>query len=132
MPFLAPLTCPECVLSACRSRLATAAKIPDFSSKDIFLPTPQRTRILLSAIINFIKFSEQCAPVVQTVRKKAEDLGQESESLMRERVRLETQLAQVQCGSSNCPFDPPRASDIFFLNIFPERSGRRTNPELKR
>ncbi|KAF8266011.1 Nuf2 family-domain-containing protein [Lactarius quietus] len=78
------------------SRLATAAKVPDFSSKDIFLPTSQRTRIILSAMINFIKFSEQCLPVVQKVRKKAEDLGQESESLMREHTRLETQLTQLQ------------------------------------
>jgi len=51
-------------------------------------------------MINFIKFSEQCAPVVQKVHKKAEDLAQESESLMRERARLETQLAQLQYGSS--------------------------------
>ena len=82
-----------------RSRLATAAKVPDFSSKDIFLPTSQRTRIILSAMINFIKFSEQCLPVVQKVRKKAEDLAQESESLTRDHARLETQLAQLQYGS---------------------------------
>ncbi|KAH8988370.1 Nuf2 family-domain-containing protein [Lactarius akahatsu] len=78
------------------SRLAGAAKVPDFSSKDIFLPTSQRTRIILSAMINFIKFSEQCTPVVQKVRKKAEDLSQEGESMMRERARLETQTAQLQ------------------------------------
>ncbi len=74
--------------------------MPDFSSRDIFVPTPQKTRIILSAVINSIKFSEQCAPVVQKVHKKAEDLAQESESLMRERARLETQLAQLQYGSS--------------------------------
>ncbi|KAI9450939.1 Nuf2 family-domain-containing protein [Lactarius psammicola] len=78
------------------SRLAGAAKVPDFSSKDIFQPTSQRTRIILSAIINFIKFSEQCAPVVQKVRKREEDLGQERESLIRECTRLETQLVQLQ------------------------------------
>jgi len=47
-----------------------------------------------------IKFSEQCVPVVQNVHKKAGDLAQESEGLMCERARLETQLAQLQYGSS--------------------------------
>src|SRR6266702_2260432 len=69
-------------LNACSSRLASAAKVPDFSSRDFFVPTPQRTHIILSAMINFIKFSGQCAPVVQKVHKKAEYLAQESESLI--------------------------------------------------
>lgn len=113
-----------------RSRLATAAKVPDFSSKDIFLPTSQRTRIILSAMINFIKFSEQCLPVVQKVRKKAEDLAQESESLTRDHARLETQLAQLQYGSLTI---------IFWFNtrltwlpfFFSEKSGKQTNPESR-
>ena len=101
--------------------------MPDFSSRDIFVPTPQKTRIILSAVINSIKFSEQCAPVVQKVHKKAEDLAQESESLMRERARLETQLAQLQYGSSAVFRFTARISYAFFL----ERSGKQTNPELK-
>ena len=47
-------------------------------------------------MINFIKFSEQCLPVVQKVRKKAEEMAQENESLIREHARLETQLTQLQ------------------------------------
>ena len=101
--------------------------MPDFSSRDIFVPTAQRTRIILSAVINFIKFSEQCAPVVQKVHKKAEDLAQESESLMRERARLETQLAQLQYGSSVVFRFTARISYAFFS----ERSGKQTNQELK-
>ena len=66
-------------------------------------------------MINFIKFSEQCLPVVQKVRKKAEDMAQEDESLMREHTRLETQLSQLQYAPS-IAFRLPHASDmlIFF------------------
>lgn len=114
-----------------RSRLASAAKVPDFSSKDIFLPTSQRTRIILSAMINFIKFSEQCLPVVQKVRKKAEDLAQESESLMREHTRLETQLAQLQYGSLTTIFWFHTSLTWLPFFFFSERSGKQTSPELK-
>lgn len=86
-------------LNACRIRLADAAKVPDFSGKDIFAPTSERTRLILSAFINFVKFSEQCTPVVGKLRGKATDLIQEREDVSHERVRLETQLAQLKCGS---------------------------------
>lgn len=69
--------------------------------------------------------------MVQTVRKKAEDLGQESESLMRERVRLETQLAQVQCVFFHCPSDPPRASDIFFFKYLSREKRKADEPRVE-
>jgi len=103
--------------------LASAAKVPDFSSRDIFLPTSQRTRIILSALINFIKFSEQCAPIVQGVRKKAEDLAQDTENMMRERARLEMLLAQLQCVSSAYL---SRASDFALLYFQGKAKIRRT------
>jgi hypothetical protein len=76
-------------------------------------------------MINFIKFSEQCLPVVQKVRKKAEEMAQENEGLIREHARLETQLAQLQY--AHLPIHRVRASDF----IFAEKSGKRTNPEWK-
>lgn len=80
-----------------RIRLADAAKVPDFSGKDIFTPTSERTRLILSAFINFVKFSEQCTPFVAKLRGKAADLIQERESVSHERARLEAQLAQLKC-----------------------------------
>ena len=48
--------------------------------------------------------------MVQKVRKKADDLAQESESLIRDHARLETQLAQLQYGSLSS--DSPHVSDM--------------------
>jgi Nuf2 family len=79
-----------------RIRLADAAKVPDFSSKDIFAPTAERTRLILSAFINFVKFSEQSMPLVTKLRGKAADLIQERENAVHERARLEAQLAQLK------------------------------------
>lgn len=78
-------------------RLADAAKVPDFSGKDMFIPTSERTRLILSAFINFVKFSEQCAPFVEKLRGKAADLIQEREDVSHELSRLEAQLAQLKC-----------------------------------
>jgi kinetochore protein Nuf2 len=84
-------------LNTRRVRLADAAKVPDFSSKDIFAPTAERTRLILSAFINFVKFSEQSLPLVTKLRGKAADLMQARESTVHERARLEAQLAQLKC-----------------------------------
>jgi kinetochore protein Nuf2 len=84
-------------LRLCRVRLADAAKVPDFNSKDIFTPTSERTRLILSAFINFVKFSEQCMPFVEKLRGKAADLILEREDVSHERARLEAQLAQLRC-----------------------------------
>jgi len=86
-------------LNTRRIRLADAAKVPDFSGKDIITPTSERTRLILSALINFVKFSEQCMPFVSKLRGKAADLIRERESVSDERARLQTQLAELKCGS---------------------------------
>lgn len=84
-------------LNTRRVRLADAAKVPDFSGKDIFTPTSERTRLILSAFINFVKFSEQCMPLVSKLREKAADLIRERESVFDERARLQAQLADLKC-----------------------------------
>ncbi|KAI0303431.1 Nuf2 family-domain-containing protein [Multifurca ochricompacta] len=90
-------------------RLADAAKVPDFSGKDIFTPTSERTRLILSAFINFVKFSEQCMPFVAKLRGKAADLIQERESVAHERARLESQLAKLKAKRAE---DEPRLDGI--------------------
>ncbi|KAI0290457.1 Nuf2 family-domain-containing protein [Russula brevipes] len=90
-------------------RLADAAKVPDFSGKDIFTPTTERTRLILSAFINFVKFSEQSMPFVTKLRGKAADLIQEREDVSHERARLEAQLAQLKAKRAE---DEPKLDDI--------------------
>ncbi|KAH9998986.1 Nuf2 family-domain-containing protein [Russula vinacea] len=95
-------------------RLADAAKVPDFSGKDMFTPTSERTRLILSAFINFVKFSEQCAPFIEKLRGKAADLIQEREDVSHERSRLEAQLAQLKAKRAE---DEPRLDDIRQENV---------------
>ena len=72
------------------TRFALAAKVEDFSAKDIFIPERERTIILLSAFINFIKFTEQfCGALVN-------DLRERSEAIIVERDQIAEKLEIVQ------------------------------------
>lgn len=71
------------------TRFANAARILDFSAKDLYSPDPERTRFVLSAFINFVKFAEECAPFVSAVRDK-------SSAIIEEREQLAQDLAAVQ------------------------------------
>ncbi|KAI9508472.1 Nuf2 family-domain-containing protein [Russula earlei] len=95
-------------------RLADAAKVPNFSGKDIFTPTTERTRLILSAFINFVKFSEQSLPFVTNLRGKAADLIQERESVTHECARLEAQLVQLKAKRAE---DEPRLDGIRQENV---------------
>lgn len=62
----------------------------DFNSKDIFSPERERTLILLSAFINFVKFTEQyCNDFVKEIRDR-------SDALIVERDRVAEQLISLQ------------------------------------
>jgi kinetochore protein Nuf2 len=76
------------------SRFAKAARIDDFCAGDISHPERERTIDLLSAFINFIKFTEQCCDaLVKALRDNSVGIiterEQVSHALMenRERVR---------------------------------------------
>ncbi|KAA1478749.1 hypothetical protein DENSPDRAFT_875827 [Dentipellis sp. KUC8613] len=71
------------------TRFANVAKVHDFSAKDLCFPERERTRSILSAFINFIRFSEQCIPFVMSLREK-------SASLNDERAQAEKDLADIQ------------------------------------
>ncbi|TFY65685.1 hypothetical protein EVG20_g5406 [Dentipellis fragilis] len=71
------------------TRFANVAKVHDFSAKDLCFPERERTRSILSAFINFIRFSEQCIPFVMSLREK-------SASLNDERAQAEKELAEIQ------------------------------------
>lgn len=62
----------------------------DFNAKDIYNPERERTLILLSAFINFVKFTEQyCNAFVK-------DLRDRSEAIIIERDQVNEQLNEIQ------------------------------------
>jgi kinetochore protein Nuf2 len=64
--------------------------VEDFNAKDIFNPERERTLILLSAFINFVKFTEQyCNTFVK-------DLRDRSEAIIIERDQVIEQLNEIQ------------------------------------
>lgn len=49
-----------------------AARVPDFTAKDIGQPGRERTLYLLSAFINFVKFTEQwCNHFIKSICDKS-------------------------------------------------------------
>jgi kinetochore protein Nuf2 len=72
------------------TRFAKAARVEDFNAKDIFSPDRERTLILLSAFINFVKFTEQyCNAFVKELRNR-------SDSIVIERDQLTEQLTEIR------------------------------------
>ncbi|RDB21520.1 putative kinetochore protein NUF2 [Hypsizygus marmoreus] len=71
------------------TRFAKAARVDDFNAKDIFSPDRDRTLVLLSAFINFVKFTEQyCNAFVK-------DLRERSESVIIERDQVREQIIEI-------------------------------------
>lgn len=72
------------------TRFARAARVEDFNAKDIFNPERERTLMLLSAFINFVKFTEQyCNAFVK-------DLRERSENIVVERDQVSEQLSEIE------------------------------------
>ncbi|KAG8217350.1 Nuf2 family-domain-containing protein [Butyriboletus roseoflavus] len=74
------------------TRFANAARIMDFSAKDLHLPDPERTRFILSAFINFVKFAEQCTPFVANLRDQSTTIIDEREHVAQELAALQHKL----------------------------------------
>ncbi|KAF5323342.1 hypothetical protein D9611_005820 [Ephemerocybe angulata] len=72
------------------TRLARAARIDDFHAKDLYQPERDRTLIILSAFINFVKFTEQYC------EKFVKDLRQRSATLLVERDQLTQQVEEIE------------------------------------
>lgn len=65
-------------------RFAGAAQISDFGLPDLYIPETERTRNILSAFINFMKFNEQLDPLFSRLRAK-------SKTAVDKRVATETE-----------------------------------------
>ena len=77
-------------------RFANAAKINDFSSKDLYFPDPDRTRSIFSAFINFIKFSEQSETFINRLRDQSTAVIKERQAVTEETSELEHRMAQFK------------------------------------
>lgn len=72
------------------TRFSKAARVEDFNAKDVFSPDRERTLILLSAFINFVKFTEQyCNAFVKEMRSR-------SDAIITERNQVSEQLADIR------------------------------------
>ncbi|KAH9946391.1 uncharacterized protein BXZ73DRAFT_95891 [Epithele typhae] len=69
-------------------RFAESAKITDFSSADLYFPNPDRTRSILSAFINFMKFSEQSDAFITRLRDQSATLIRERQTVAEETEEL--------------------------------------------
>ncbi|KAJ6513821.1 Nuf2 family-domain-containing protein [Mycena vitilis] len=92
------------------TRLARAARVEDFCSKDIQAPERERTLFLLSAFINFVKFTEQfCEPFVKKLRERSDEIVAE-----RDRVshRLSDITQEIDIMKAKMAEDEPRCVQL--------------------
>ncbi|KAF5357895.1 hypothetical protein D9756_001783 [Leucocoprinus leucothites] len=79
------------------TRFAKAAQVEDFSAKDLFAPDKMRTLVLLSAFINFVKFTEQfCDQFVKDRREHAEKILVEREEAVEELEKVEHEIQAIK------------------------------------
>lgn len=74
----------------CRRRFAEAARIENFSSRDLSQPEAERTTNVLSGFINFIRFIEQeCEDYVKNTREKSDTFHDERRGI-EEKIQVMT------------------------------------------
>lgn len=77
-------------------RLAHAAKIEDFSAKDLYFPEPDRTRAVFSAFINFIKFTEQSEAFINRLRNQSSAVIKERQAVLEETAELQQRVSEFK------------------------------------
>ena len=78
-------------------RLAHAARVQDFCMRDLALPEPERTRNILSAIINFIKFAEERGGFLKKLRDQSASALTERERMEQQAAELKQKIAEIKC-----------------------------------
>ncbi|KAJ6547229.1 Nuf2 family-domain-containing protein [Mycena capillaripes] len=92
------------------TRLARAARVEDFCSKDIQAPERERTLYLLSAFINFVKFTEQfCEPFVKKLRERSDEMVAERDRVTR---RLLDITQEIDAMKAKMAEDEPRCEQL--------------------
>lgn len=80
-----------------RNRFAEAARVEDFSGKDISHPDKNRTLMLLAAFINLVKFTEEwCTPFVKELRERADTMNVQREQISRELADLQHRIELME------------------------------------
>ncbi|OBZ75713.1 putative kinetochore protein NUF2, partial [Grifola frondosa] len=92
-----------------RQRFANAAKIHDFSAKDLYFPDAERTRAIFSAFINFVKFSEQCESFITRLRDQSTAVIQERREVVREIAELEQKVVDIKAKRAE---DEPKCESL--------------------
>ena len=83
-----------------RTRFAKAAQVEDFTSKDLFAPEKARTLVLLSAFINYVKFTEQfCDQRVKERREHSEKVIVEREEVLEELEKTLQEIGAIKSAS---------------------------------
>ncbi|KAJ7231452.1 Nuf2 family-domain-containing protein [Mycena haematopus] len=92
------------------TRLARAARVEDFCAKDIQSPERERTVYLLSAFINFVKFTEQfCEPFVKKLRDRSDEIIAERDRISR---RLTGITQEIDVMKAKMAEDEPRCEQL--------------------
>ncbi|KAG5650919.1 hypothetical protein H0H81_010526 [Sphagnurus paluster] len=79
------------------TRFAKAARVEDFNAKDVFSPERERTLILLSAFINFVKFTEQyCNAFVKDLRDSGEAITMERDQVSEKLAEIERNISAMK------------------------------------
>lgn len=76
-----------------RTRVAVGAGIDDFSMMDLIDPTFARTHKILSAIINFGRFSEERLPFIERLQEQSIKANEEKAELEQRILDLKRKLA---------------------------------------
>lgn len=79
------------------TRVAEGAGIDDFSMMDLVSPNFGRTHKILSAIINFGRFSEERLPFVDGLQQQYAKANEERDDLQQEILDLRQKLADHAC-----------------------------------
>ncbi|KAF7311680.1 hypothetical protein MKEN_01071600 [Mycena kentingensis (nom. inval.)] len=92
------------------TRLARACRVDDFSSKDVWAPEQGRTALILSAFINFIKFTEQfCAPFVKKLRGASDAVVVGRERVARDLEQVDGAIRAVRARMAE---DEPKCREL--------------------
>ncbi|KAH9857774.1 Nuf2 family-domain-containing protein [Lenzites betulinus] len=95
-------------------RLAHAAKIEDFSAKDLYFPEPDRTRAVFSAFINFIKFTEQSEAFIHRLRNQSTAVVKERQAVLEETEDLEQKMSEFKVKREE---DEPKCEALRLENV---------------
>ncbi|KAL0564198.1 kinetochore-associated Ndc80 complex subunit nuf2 [Marasmius crinis-equi] len=92
------------------SRFAIAARIEDFSALDISRPERDRTLVLLSAFINFIRFTDQfCSERVNKLKDNSKSILDEHEKVKNKLADVRSQIAEIR---ERLAKDEPRCEEL--------------------